>query len=422
MSAPTVALRARRARPPVAPEQDQERRIRRRVSIAWGLLFLNVLTFYPGLSFIPFPSIVGKGIQQGSLIAAFLVALSVNRRLLIRPNVYLFLLSLLAIETFVSALFPQHFGYEVRTFRLAAYVVTLWLLTPWWGRRDLLLVRAHLTALLVVLGSVILGLLISPGRAMTYGNTGRLSGVVWPIQPTDVAQFAAVAIGLVAILWSCGHLRGRAALIVLVAAVPVLLLTHTRTALAAMVAGLLVAGLSLIVVRARVRKLFAVAAVVMAIAVITLSSVISTFLERGQGTKQLTELTGRTVVWSALLAAPRDRFQELFGQGLSNDSFNGLNIDSTWLAAYNDQGLIAVAICAAILIFLLLLACFRPRDVRRALALFLVTYVLVASVTEVGFSSASSYLLELTLAATLLLPSAAVRGPPRGERRAPRPS
>jgi hypothetical protein len=412
MSAPAAVLRLRPTRPLVGVGQDLDRRVRRRVGIAWGLLLMNVLTFYPGLSFIPIPSVVGKGIQQGSLIAAFLVALSVNRRLLVRPNVYLCLVSLLAIETFVTALFPQHLGFEVRTLRLAGYVVTLWLLTPWWGRRDLLLVRCHLTALAVVIGSAVFGLLVSPGRALTYGNTGRLSGVVWPIQPTDLAQFTAVAIGLVAVLWLCGHLRGRAALLVVAVAFPVLLLTHTRTALAAMVAGLLVAGLSLIVVRARVRKLFAAAAVVTAIAFITLSSVISAWLERGQGSKQLTELTGRTLVWSALLNSPREPFQMIFGQGLSNDSFNGLNIDSTWLAAYNDQGLIGVGICVAILVFLLVAACFRPRDVRRALALFLVTYCLVASITEVGFASASSYLLELTLAASLLLPSAAVRGPP----------
>src|SRR5215471_20441027 len=205
MSAPTVALRARRARPPVAPEQDQERRIRRRVSIAWGLLFLNVLTFYPGLSFIPFPSIVGKGIQQGSLIAAFVVALSVNRRLLIRPNVYLILVSLLAIETFVAALFPQHFGWEFRTFRLAAYVATLWLLTPWWGRRDVLLVRCHLRALLVVLGSAVLGLVVAPGHAMAGG---RLGGVLWVIPATQVAHYAAVALGLVVVLWLCRQARG----------------------------------------------------------------------------------------------------------------------------------------------------------------------------------------------------------------------
>ena len=43
---------------------------------------------------------------------------------------------------------------------------------------------------------------------------------------------------------------------------------------------------------------------------------------------------------------------------------------------------------------------------QRALALFLVTYCLVASFTEVGFTDASTYLLELTLAASLLVPPA----------------
>jgi hypothetical protein len=43
--------------------------------------------------------------------------------------------------------------------------------------------------------------------------------------------------------------------------------------------------------------------------------------------------------------------------------------------------------------------------VKRSLALFLATYCLVASFTETGFSDASTYLLELTLAASLLVTS-----------------
>ena len=58
-----------------------------------------------------------------------------------------------------------------------------------------------------------------------------------------------------------------------------------------------------------------------------------------------------------------------------------------------------------ILVFLLVTAYFQPRGVRRALALFLVTYCLVASFTEVGFTDASPYLLDLTVAASLLVPS-----------------
>jgi hypothetical protein len=46
----------------------------------------------------------------------------------------------------------------------------------------------------------------------------------------------------------------------------------------------------------------------------------------------------------------------------------------------------------------------------RALALFLITYCLVTSFTEDGFTDATPYMLELTLAASLLVPSLARRG------------
>ena len=178
-----------------------------------------------------------------------------------------------------------------------------------------------------------------------------------------------------------------------------------------MVAGILVAGLSLIVAKARVRKLFAIAGAVAAVAVMTLSGVITTWLARGEGTRQLTNLTGRTKVWGPLLAFPRNKFQEIFGFGLSNSSFNGLPIDSNWLASYQEQGLFGVVICAAILVFLLVTAYFQPRGVQRALALFLVTYCLRGVVHRGRLHRRFPYLLELTLAASLLVPSAEGRRP-----------
>jgi hypothetical protein len=71
-----------------------------------------------------------------------------------------------------------------------------------------------------------------------------------------------------------------------------------------------------------------------------------------------------------------------------------------------------VAICAIILLFLLITAYFQPRGVQRAVALFLITYCTVASFTEVGFTDVSMYLLEIYLAASLLAP--AVRSRSRG--------
>ena len=220
--------------------------------------------------------------------------------------------------------------------------------------------------------------------------------------------------GLVIILWLGGHLRGRLTLVVVIVTGAILLLTHTRTALLALTVGLLLAGLSLIMVKARVRKLFAAAGVVVAIVTITLSSYISNFLTRGQNTQQLHNLTGRTAVWGPLLAYPRDKFQMIFGFGLSNDSspVNGLPIDSNWFASYQEQGFIGVIICAIILVFLLVAAYFQTNRLQRALAIFLVAYSLVASFTEVTFADVSMYLLDLTVAASLIVSSAANWEPP----------
>ena len=60
-------------------------------------------------------------------------------------------------------------------------------------------------------------------------------------------------------------------------------------------------------------------------------------------------------------------------------------------------------------LFLLVAAFFRTPGTRRALALFLITYCMVASFTQVGFAEPTTYLLELTLAASLLVPATARR-------------
>lgn len=386
------------------PAAVRDRSVRRRVGTVWGLLFLNAIGYSGTLVHIP--SVAGKMITQGALPIALLVALTINRRVVVRPNVFLCLVTLLPLGALVTALVPQHLGTVYRTIRLTEFVVALWLLTPWWGRRDMLLLRCHMKALGVILGSVLLGLFVAPGHALVYG---RLGGALWSIPATQVAHYAAVLMGLTVVLWFAHKLPGKVALPIVVVAAVILVLTHTRTALAGMVAGIVVAGMSMIVAKARVRKLFMIVGVVAAIAAMTLSSLLTEWLARGEGAKELTQLTGRTKVWGPLLSVPRNRFDELFGFGLNNSSFNGLAIDSNWLSSYNEQGLWGVTVCALILIFLLVAAYFRPQGVERALALFLVTYCLVASFTEDGFTDATPYLLELCLAASLLVPALASR-------------
>ena len=345
---------------------------------------------------------------QGALPAAILVLLTVNRKLTVRPNFFLCLVTLLFCETVIGALAPEHFGTIYRTFRLAEFILALWLLTPWWGRNDLILVRAHLTCMSVLLISAALGIFIAPGQAFTEG---RLQGIIWIIPPTQVAHYAAISTGLVIVLWFGGFMRGRTVAIMTVAFGILLILTHTRTALTGMVAGIIVAGLSMITARARVRRFFAAAATVCGIAVISASSLLSTWLARGESAQGLSSFSGRTGVWGPLLAEPRNRFQELFGFGLSNSSFDGLAIDSTWFSTYLEQGILGCVISGMMLLFLLLTAYFQPRGVKRAIALFLVTYCLIASFTEDGFSDATTYLLDMTLAASCLVPYMRAKAP-----------
>jgi hypothetical protein len=183
-----------------------------------------------------------------------------------------------------------------------------------------------------------------------------------------------------------------------------LILTHTRTALVGALGGIIVGGLSLIVSTRRVTKFFTIAAGAVAVAVLTSSAAITSWLARGQNTTQLFGLSGRANFWGPLLAFPRDKFQEIFGFGLSNDTFGGLPIDSNWFDSYQNQGLFGVVVCALILLFLFVAVGFHPRGVQRALALFLTTYCLIASFTEIGFTGASPYMLDVTVAASLLVP------------------
>jgi hypothetical protein len=395
------------------PAADRERWMRRRVCLAWGLMFLNALG-YTG-TFIHIPSMIGKVVTQGALPVALFVALTVNRKMILRPNILMCLITLLPLEAIVTALDPQYFGTVYRTFRLIEFVAVLWLLTPWWGRRDLLLVRCHLTALGIVLVSVIAGVFIAPGHAI---GSGRLSGVIWDIPPTQVAHYAAVTTGVIVVLWLCGQVSGRLALLVSGVGILMLVLTHTRTALIGMIAAILIAGMSLVVAKARVRKLFTTVGVIAAVAIMTLSSFLTSWLSRGEGTKEITDLSGRTEVWGPLLTYPRNAFQEVFGFGLSNSSFDGLPIDSNWLSSYQEQGLFGVTVCALILVFLLFNAYFQPRGVQRALALFLITYCLIASFTEDGFTDATPYLMEIALAGSLLAPTLVARRRP-ADRRGP---
>jgi hypothetical protein len=368
----------------------------------WAALFINVQTFLGLPTVVPIPGIIGQMITQGALVVAVLLAIMANPGGVIRPSLFLALLTMLAVVALMVSIHNEFMlGSTFRACRFIAFVLVLWLLTPWWGRSDLVLLHAHLTCLRIMLLSVLVGALLAPGVAFSYYD-GRLSGALWPTPPTQIAHYAAVLLGCTVVLWFGGAIRGRTALWTLLGASAALMGAHTRTALLSMTIGLAVAGASMFMGHARVRRTSALVCIFAVIAATFFAPLILNWLWRGQTVEEASQLTGRTKVWSAILGHQRPWLEELFGSGLSNKSFNGLAIDSNWLAVFVDQGWFGVFVEAALVLVLILLAVTHRRGVKRGVALFLVSYCLIDSITETGLADASPYLLDIVVAASLL--------------------
>jgi O-antigen ligase len=186
----------------------------------------------------------------------------------------------------------------------------------------------------------------------------------------------------------------------------VVLVSQTRTALLALVAGLALALLSLFLTRKRVRRAAAVALGVAPFAVAVLGGRFITWFNRDQSAELLNNLTGRKSVWENLVVAPRSEFVQWFGHGLSDKGFDGLPIDSTWLGLYHEEGLVGVALVGGLMLVLLWKVLTSAPGPARAVALFLLGYCAVASYTEVGPGDPTAYTLSLMVAASLLMPEA----------------
>lgn len=383
------------------------------VGVAWALLVFNTLGSQGADTIVPIPRPVAQVLTMGALLVAFAIALVLNPRLRFRPSAYLLLLTLLLVLSVASSLrLESGYGALFRCFRLAVFVATLWLLTPWWSDA-MAFVRHHVRSLTAVLATVAVGLVVAPGMAMPELYGGRLVGAVWPLTPPQVGHYAAVVAGLAALLWLGRRADGRSVLIICVPAVVLLLLSHTRTSTVGLLAGLAVACLALAVSSVRARKVFGWSVIAAGVTAVAFGPAVQAWFLRGQSEEYFTNLTGRETVWKALLAAPRTTGEELFGVGLTNKSFGGESIDSSWLAIFYEQGWIGIAIVVAFLATLVVVAGLRPPSLARSCALFLIVYCLIASYTEAGLGDASPYLLNLTVAAALLTrpDPAPARGP-----------
>ena len=276
----------------------------------------------PMPTLLPIPGSAAKMLTQAALALALLLALLLNRARLVRANLFLTLVTLGAGAALLTSVrFSSGVGSFAREARLFAFVAVLWLLTPFWGRRDLAVCRWHLQCLAVVCGLVVLGFVVSPGGARQF--QGRLGGYVWPIPPTQVGHLSAVMVGIAVVLWMAGSLAREDGALLGSAGFVILLLTQTRTAMLGLVVGLVGAMLCLFVVRRRVRRVVVILLIAVPFALILFAPAASDWFDRGQSSQQIGSLTGRTQVWDRILAEPRPTLDRWLGSGLSNKSFDG---------------------------------------------------------------------------------------------------
>lgn len=340
------------------------------------------------------------------------------------PAAMLYLL--FAVFVMVTAVFLDDTGsILIRALRLAAGVAAFVLMWPLYRNAPIRLVDALFFAQFLLGLSVIAGLAVAPGSAWrTTGGTGitgetgetgaRLMGVFLPMLPPRVAEIGAILVGLAVFYWAFRRFSAWFLAAALILGVALIVFSRTRTPVAALAVALVLGTLA--VARTRgARRLFAVlgAALLAGLAAFPL---LLTWLQRGQSTEMLSQLTGRTYVWDFILSRQYSLDELVLGQGLGSKrvtllrgegDVNQMAIDNTWLDAFWQTGIIGLILI--ILVFVTAwVTCLRAtRGPVRALAVFLMAYITVSSVSESGLTDFSTHSIYALVA---ICAAAATRG------------
>jgi len=366
-------------------------------ALIWVLLLFNA-TSYQGKGILPIGS-AAKVIRLLALLVALALAVLWNRAMLIRPDLILSLFSLLAVAGLASGVFADSGTGVSRSARLILVIATLWILTRAWSD-PLALVRTTIWYCLGIVGLVLLGVVVTGGNALNRDH-GRLPNVIWAMPPTAVTNYISIGLGLLVCLWMSGLISGQTIGIVAPLTSIVILFAHGRTGIAAMIAGLLMAGGSAYLGNRRAGRFVGGVVAIGCIGTVLAGPLLVWYLERGQSGR-LSQLSGRQKVWDQLLAVHRPLGEQIFGLGLTDKSFNGHPIDNSWLAVYQDQGILGVAIFTVIFLALVLTVIASPPSPRRIVAVFSVTFLLATSYTENGFGDVGVELLLAVLVGALV--------------------
>jgi len=134
------------------------------------------------------------------------------------------------------------------------------------------------------------------------------------------------------------------------------------------------------------------------------------WLLRGQSTRQISSLSGRTTSWQAVLDEKVSTQTAIIGHGLGNKrvlltrgegDVDVMAIDNSWLGLYWETGMLAVAIVGLALILAWVSVLRAPTPYVKACGALLLGYVTAASLNESGLSDLSSMTVHLLVAAAI---------------------
>jgi hypothetical protein len=248
-----------------------------------------------------------------------------------------------------------------------------------------------------------LGTFVAVGSATGIGSLadGRLAGGIPPLHPNELASGSAVVI--LYCLWrvSAGqdtlvHLAGIAG------AAGVLIATGSRTPLVAMAVASLIVVLHTHAVRIRT-LILGLALAPAAWWVLAGTDLLRSLLLRDQNVERLSTLSNRTIAWQAALAPKDSPWQTWFGGGLQlkrievpGQFWNVQILDSSWVSALVQAGMIGLAICVLLVLYGALTT-LRSPPMLRVLQLTLLVYLSLRGFLESGlFDASTSFILFFT--------------------------
>jgi hypothetical protein len=243
---------------------------------------------------------------------------------------------------------------------------------------------------------------------LALGTTGRLRGGLPPLHANELASLTVMCL-----IWVVARLfRGEdrpATVLYVPACIAIILLTQSRTSLAAGAVSLVV----LVLFATRVRLVVAclVAGVpALALGLLVLTPVTNQVVTRGEDASRLTTFADRLYAWQAAVAPGQGLAHQWFGGGLSQKTVQVVGqpwteqvLDSSWVSALVQAGWLGMGL-GVCWVLAILLALFRAPRSWRGVLVALVVFLALRGFLESGlFDATTSFIVLCTLAFSSVL-------------------